>query len=194
MGYKAMSLCVCTCMHTHKHNECLHVTHTKICVRCVHTALRFGSRSTDKFWQWFLAFTKIRWHRCLPSCCYWKIRWHRCLPSCCYWKMRRRKTSWYWLLQLLQQPWREKDGTGGGCTPSFKTKGTRSIPPSCPWTGTRWCWQLSSLFLTDKRNSMRRFCTHWTCMCPQTEILCTGLLQGAKIIFMHMHTDTWNRA
>ena len=94
----------------------------------------------------------------------------------------------YWLLQLLQQPWTDKNGTDGGCTLSFQhERDLEHTPLSCSWISTRQ-WQFSSLFSTDK-NIMHRFCSWFDlCMYLQTDILHTGLLHGAKIIFMRMRT------
>ena len=99
--------------------------------------------------------------------------------------------NWYWLLQQLQQPWREEDSKVVGAPRPSKVKETRSIPPSSSWMGTKQ-WQFSSLFLTDKR-TVRRLCSSLNLHISTSEILCTGLLHRANIIFricMRTHGDS----
>ena len=81
-----------------------------------------------------------------------------------YWKKRRRKMHWYWLLQLLQQPWREKDGSDGALVhpASFKKRKRHGayhhlVRESALDGDVSFCIRI--VISNWQENSMRRFCT-----------------------------------
>ena len=95
--------------------------------------------------------------------------------------------NWYWLLQLEQ---RERDGTGGECTPSFKSKETQSIPPSCSWTGTR-RWRFSLLFLIDNLRAQYvqvLYLTEPACVCKLK--YSAQDYSTERKLFLHIHAHT----
>ena len=120
---------------TRKRNKCIHVT-AKMCVTGVRTALSFACTDIHSFDSDSYRLPKIKMAPVSNSK----------LLLLGEEEEEDKLMNWYWLLQLLQQPRREKDGTGGGCTPSFRKEwNTEHIPPSSSWVGTRW-WQFSSSF------------------------------------------------